>query len=113
MIRRPPRSTLFPYTTLFRSNLLATEQVQLGDLVCIDWDRSHSNLTFVRESEGAVVSGGKHGGKPGEIPAQVSDGRAAEIPSRTKAGGEKIPAARPAAGPGAGPRRHPKEKRSD
>src|SRR3712207_7233207 len=24
MIRRPPRSTLFPYTTLFRSRLLAT-----------------------------------------------------------------------------------------
>src|SRR5690554_1202653 len=24
MIRRPPRSTLFPYTTLFRSNLLAS-----------------------------------------------------------------------------------------
>src|SRR5258708_21293193 len=23
MIRRPPRSTLFPYTTLFRSNLMA------------------------------------------------------------------------------------------
>src|SRR2546422_5554769 len=23
MIRRPPRSTLFPYTTLFRSNVLA------------------------------------------------------------------------------------------
>src|SRR2546427_7368086 len=28
MIRRPPRSTLFPYTTLFRS--------QLGQLPCID-----------------------------------------------------------------------------
>src|SRR3712207_7896949 len=27
MIRRPPRSTLFPYTTLFRSN----NQGQLGD----------------------------------------------------------------------------------
>src|SRR3712207_9438169 len=25
MIRRPPRSTLFPYTTLFRSGLLADE----------------------------------------------------------------------------------------
>src|SRR5258705_301695 len=25
MIRRPPRSTLFPYTTLFRSNLLPTD----------------------------------------------------------------------------------------
>src|SRR5258707_11610051 len=28
MIRRPPRSTLFPYTTLFRSNALAL----VGDL---------------------------------------------------------------------------------
>src|SRR2546422_8472028 len=26
MIRRPPRSTLFPYTTLFRSDLLPTIQ---------------------------------------------------------------------------------------
>src|SRR5437899_12662834 len=26
MIRRPPRSTLFPYTTLFRSNTLATAE---------------------------------------------------------------------------------------
>src|SRR3712207_8433942 len=26
MIRRPPRSTLFPYTTLFRSNLFALRQ---------------------------------------------------------------------------------------
>ena len=25
MIRRPPRSTLFPYTTLFRSEVLAAE----------------------------------------------------------------------------------------
>src|SRR2546422_1651037 len=27
MIRRPPRSTLFPYTTLFRSHKLAREEV--------------------------------------------------------------------------------------
>src|SRR3712207_9031324 len=27
MIRRPPRSTLFPYTTLFRSGLSATARV--------------------------------------------------------------------------------------
>src|SRR5438477_7015355 len=26
MIRRPPRSTLFPYTTLFRSNSVAVQQ---------------------------------------------------------------------------------------
>src|SRR5260221_3856772 len=29
MIRRPPRSTLFPYTTLFRSGILAQRQKQL------------------------------------------------------------------------------------
>src|SRR3712207_8191796 len=28
MIRRPPRSTLFPYTTLFRSNLFFTSFVE-------------------------------------------------------------------------------------
>src|SRR6266542_4961302 len=28
MIRRPPRSTLFPYTTLFRSQLLGTKRRQ-------------------------------------------------------------------------------------
>ena len=34
------------------ANLLATEQVHLGDLVCIDWDRKHKELTFAREGEG-------------------------------------------------------------
>src|SRR2546425_5458094 len=29
MIRRPPRSTLFPYTTLFRSSVLATPRPNL------------------------------------------------------------------------------------
>src|SRR6202041_477424 len=33
------------------ANLLATEQVQLGDLVRIDWDGEHNLLTFVREGE--------------------------------------------------------------
>src|SRR2546428_9652014 len=30
MIRRPPRSTLFPYTTLFRSGMLAVERIGIG-----------------------------------------------------------------------------------
>src|SRR2546425_10709526 len=100
------RHVVYPLATL-----LATEQVQLGDLVCIDWDRSHSNLTFVRESEGAVVSGRKHGDKPVEIPAQVSDGRSAEIPSETKAGEKKTPAASPAAAPAVAPAGHRKQER--
>src|SRR5438552_12247905 len=47
MLRRPPRSTLFPYTTLFRSRVLAsagmvllvaTSAVAAQDLT-IDWSR--------------------------------------------------------------------------
>src|SRR5258707_10527488 len=33
MIRRPPRSTLFPYTTLFRSEAVAVGQAAVADLV--------------------------------------------------------------------------------
>src|SRR3712207_1825408 len=36
MIRRPPRSTLFPYTTLFRSNYMGEEgSVQIGEYLGI------------------------------------------------------------------------------
>src|SRR3712207_8386642 len=37
MIRRPPRSTLFPYTTLFRSSRVLWQPEQpLGDHVALD-----------------------------------------------------------------------------
>src|SRR5256885_9533342 len=36
MIRRPPRSTLFPYTTLFRSPRLVKLNLQLADLLGLD-----------------------------------------------------------------------------
>src|SRR3712207_8101773 len=35
MIRRPPRSTLFPYTTLFRSVGSALKAIEEGDDQCI------------------------------------------------------------------------------
>src|SRR2546425_12986301 len=66
MIRRPPRSTLFPYTTLFRSRLarrLALEQ-HGGHLTC---DRQ---LDAVALAEGHGRAGGVHalrdGGPSGE-----------------------------------------------
>src|SRR5256886_15233783 len=38
MIRRPPRSTLFPYTTLFRSNVNGTiHQVDVEDATPLLW----------------------------------------------------------------------------
>src|SRR3712207_8773739 len=52
MIRRPPRSTLFPYTTLFRSRLgendyaraseIAREAARLGQRI----DRTHATRVF-------------------------------------------------------------------
>src|SRR5438477_8432827 len=36
MIRPPPRSTLFPYTTLFRSNVLQNERTTPGPLMTTD-----------------------------------------------------------------------------
>ena len=71
------------------ANLLATEQVRLGDLVCIDWDRGNGHLTFEREGEGAIVAGApiqpaeaaKAGaartGRPVEIPASAEAAKAA------------------------------------
>src|SRR2546427_7176659 len=40
MIRRPPRSTLFPYTTLFRSITLDGVRVQVGPTGETDEDRA-------------------------------------------------------------------------
>src|SRR3712207_8905975 len=37
MIRRPPRSTLFPYTTLFRSCGLVSFSRELGQLGAVLW----------------------------------------------------------------------------
>src|SRR2546421_11992737 len=38
MIRRPPRSTLFPYTTLFRSNQAALDPNCVTDGTCNDFN---------------------------------------------------------------------------
>src|SRR3712207_7759669 len=48
MIRRPPRSTLFPYTTLFRSTLVGPRGVKLsGGQV----QRAAAARMFVRDAE--------------------------------------------------------------
>src|SRR2546425_1297116 len=50
MIRRPPRSTLFPYTTLFRSDQLMLAHVYLKK-GCVVPKHSHMNeqLTYILE----------------------------------------------------------------
>src|SRR5689334_24501353 len=48
MIRRPPRSTLFPYTTLFRSNLVRHVPIRRGD---IEAARSLATVVVRRDYE--------------------------------------------------------------
>src|SRR5256886_16705202 len=54
MIRRPPRSTLFPYTTLFRSRATSTPLVAGGLDVVIYPDQSYDsyNAAFFYDSTG-------------------------------------------------------------
>src|SRR5690348_17920876 len=39
MIRRPPGSTLFPYTTLFRSNAQAFKPIQVSNGLILHWKK--------------------------------------------------------------------------
>src|SRR5437879_10021716 len=47
MIRRPPRSTLFPYTTLFRSLMDSGVTIQLPETVLIDPDVTAGEDTVI------------------------------------------------------------------
>src|SRR2546429_6713444 len=44
MIRRPPRSTLFPYTTLFRSQIICLHELFRGEYFCRIEDAELFNL---------------------------------------------------------------------
>src|SRR5258708_29975443 len=61
MIRRPPRSTLFPYTTLFRSlqnlkNIARAKGSYVEDLTVIILDRPrHADLIAEVRSSGARI----------------------------------------------------------
>src|SRR5256885_8852166 len=58
MIRRPPRSTLFPYTTLFRSGFFTDTSVCIGckacEVACKEWNaipEDGLSLTAMRSEE--------------------------------------------------------------
>src|SRR3712207_9532207 len=81
MIRRPPRSALFPYTTLFRSNALLTvgaEQVAgVSPVYAKDALRVAASADDVR----IVVTGGP-GGEMALLPTRVGGTRSGTPPVR-------------------------------
>src|SRR2546422_5046489 len=54
MIRRPPRSTLFPYTTLFRSIVRALEVALVSGVPLSRWQAEHR---FAEPAYDALVIG--------------------------------------------------------
>ena len=82
------------------ANLLATQQVRVGDLVRIDWDGQHNELTFVREQEGALISSVS---PEAEVAAAMlgADGLGKDAPAEAVAGDVSSPPALPAATPAA------------
>jgi ATP-dependent Clp protease ATP-binding subunit ClpB len=72
------------------ANLLATEQVHLGDLVCIDWHKGNEGLIFVREGENLALPARKSEPVAAIRVTQARSGKSVEAPS-TAIGPEPIP----------------------
>src|SRR5712675_964081 len=67
------------------ANLLATEQVHLGDLVCIDWDRDQDRLTFVPEGENLAMPARRlEPAAPARL-AKAHNGKTVDAPASTTA----------------------------
>src|SRR3989442_7141961 len=90
MIRRPPRSTLFPYTTLFRSIAVAVDvsvelqdrasratRVRHGDCAAYDRDRKSTRLnsSHVRISYAVYCLKKKQHGSNDHIPVGATQGQ--------------------------------------
>ncbi|HWW74583.1 MAG TPA: hypothetical protein VNZ44_04255, partial [Pyrinomonadaceae bacterium] len=67
------------------SNLVATEQVGLGDLVYVDFDDSRGKLSFSKRSGGALIADAQEADDESDKPAVKSGGAAAPLPQAAKA----------------------------
>jgi ATP-dependent Clp protease ATP-binding subunit ClpB len=68
------------------ASLLATNQVQLGDVISIDWNVGDNGLTFLKEAEGALVPMTSPAPAPlAEAAAAISDGRELSFPATAPA----------------------------
>jgi ATP-dependent Clp protease ATP-binding subunit ClpA len=74
------RHVVFPM-----ANLLATEQVHCGDLICIDWNRPENRLNFVREGENLTMPVRRTEVAPPQRSSQARGGRSVEAPAQAPA----------------------------
>jgi ATP-dependent Clp protease ATP-binding subunit ClpB len=68
------------------ANLLATDQVHIGDLVCIDWNKTQEGLSFAREGENLTMPVRRTEPAVAAPKAErARSGKALEAPSATNA----------------------------
>src|SRR5450432_1697670 len=72
------------------ANLLATEQVHFGDMICIDRDDEKMKLNFIREGENAVLPVRRAEPLLAQRASQARGGRPVEAPS-VAVGPEQMP----------------------
>jgi ATP-dependent Clp protease ATP-binding subunit ClpA len=78
------------------ANLLATDQVHLGDVVCIDWDQPQCRLAFTCEAEGAVLPMPTPQPMGMVMAAEAKGGRQVEVPSTIAARDARVAQVAPA-----------------
>ncbi len=72
------------------ANLLATEQVQLGDVICIDREEAEGRLVFSKEGEGAVIPMSLPQPQVAAQAARATGGRPVEIPAAATVNEAKV-----------------------
>src|SRR5258708_32551337 len=72
MIRRPPRSTLFPYTTLFRSSFITN--IKEGDTLQVGASTLARGIAFGGDSGVSRVDFSSDGGRSWQAAALGTDG---------------------------------------
>jgi len=85
----------------------------LGDLVCIDWDKSHNRLTFAREGEGALIQSPAPLLAAAAAGAEAKDGKSMDAPPEAAKEERKSRAAQPSGAPAAAPQARKKPDRSN
>src|SRR3712207_8533444 len=81
MIRRPPRSTLFPYTTLFRSLELYASVRPVQTLPGVNVPYENVDLVVVRENTEGLYAGLEHYVVPGVVESLRVDRKSTRLNS--------------------------------
>jgi hypothetical protein len=84
----------------------------VGDLVRIDWDGVAKSLSFVRESEGALIETPEPLVSRAAAMQEARDGKAIEAPAAAAAEASSPQSSLPAASPAAAPQGRKKPERS-